>query len=293
MENYQPIVNALADCVTIVENDGAKIVRVAHAKATADIALHGAHVLSFKPAGQEDVIWLSEKADFSPEKAIRGGIPVCWPWFGRIAAPAHGFARTSEWALIEHRETEDGVIVCLGLEENEETLAVWPYAFQARLYVEVSDKLTVTLDVTNSDDKPWQFSGALHTYFNVADIRETVTTGMGAEYIDSLQDGKVCQGGAELQLTDTVDRVYTQPESLIEIRDAQNSRVIQVRNQGDNAAVIWNPWAEGAAGMGDMADSGYETMLCVESTLHANSLEEGKTLQPEESYQLITEISVA
>ncbi|WED20948.1 D-hexose-6-phosphate mutarotase [Vibrio sp. JC009] len=292
MEKHSSVVNALADCVTIVEREGAKIVSVQHEKAQAEIALHGAHVISFKPQGQEDVIWLSEKADFSPEKAIRGGIPVCWPWFGRVAAPAHGFARTSEWALIEHRETEEGVIVCLGLEENEETLAVWPHAFQARLYVEVSEKLKVTLDVTNTDDKEWKFSGALHTYFNIADIRESVTTGMGAEYIDSLQEGKICQGGAELQLTDTVDRVYTQPEELIKISDPKNSRTIEIRNSGDNSAVIWNPWAEGAAGMGDMQDNGWETMLCVESTLHAKSIEEGKILAPEESYQLVTEISV-
>ncbi|WP_375750735.1 D-hexose-6-phosphate mutarotase [Vibrio sp. HN007] len=292
MENFNSVVNPLADCVTIVEREGAKIVRIAHEKAYAEVALHGAHVLSFKPTGQEEVIWLSEKADFSPEKAIRGGIPVCWPWFGRVAAPAHGFARTSEWYVVEHRENEDGVIVCLGLDESDETRAIWPNSFEARLYVEVSEKMKVTLEVTNTDDKEWKFSGALHTYFNVADIRDTITTGMGAEYADSLQGGKICQGGAELQLTDTIDRVYTKPEDVISIRDPKNERTIEVRNDGDNSAVIWNPWAEGAQGMGDMADNGYETMLCVESTLHANSIEEGKVLQPEESYQLITEISV-
>jgi glucose-6-phosphate 1-epimerase len=160
------------------------------------------------------------------------------------------------------------------------------------LYVEISDTLKVTLDVCNTDDKPWQFSGALHTYFNIANIRDSITTGMGQQYTDSLQDGKTCQGGTELQLTDTVDRVYTQPEAKIEISDPSNKRTIIVENQGDNAAVIWNPWQDGAKSMGDMADDGYNTMLCVESTYHATSLEKGKTLQPDESYQLITKISV-
>ena len=289
MENT---VNALADCITIIERNGLKMVRVTHKKATADISLHGGHVISFKPTGQEDVIWLSEKTEFCNDKAIRGGIPVCWPWFGRLAAPAHGFARTSQWHLVEHKETDNGVIVCLGLEESEATLAIWPFAFQARLYVEVSETLKVTLDVCNTDDKPWTFSGALHSYFNIANIAESVTTGMGPEYSDSLQGGKICQGDKELQLTDTVDRVYTQPEETILITDPANTRSISVKNAGDNSAVIWNPWSENSANMADMADDGYKTMLCVESTYHANSLEEGKTLQPGESYQLSTEVEL-
>ncbi|PWI35053.1 D-hexose-6-phosphate mutarotase [Vibrio albus] len=287
-----PAIAVLSDNVTVIEKEGIQIVRVIHDKAEAGISLHGGHVLWFKPAGQEDVIWLSEKAEFNTAKAFRGGIPVCWPWFGTIASPSHGFARTSQWYIVEHRETEDGVIVCLGLEENEESLAIWPNAFEARLYVEVSEKLKVTLDVTNTDDKEWKFSGALHTYLNIADVRESVTTGMGGEFVDKLQDGQVTQGGSELQLTDTVDRVYTQPEAVIEVSDPKYSRTITVTNNGHNSAVIWNPWEAGAKAMGDMADNGYETMLCVESTWNADSLEEGKALQPGDSHQLVTEIAV-
>ncbi len=289
MENT---LNALADCITIIERNGLKMVRVTHKKATADISLHGGHVISFKPTGQEDVIWLSEKTEFNSDKAIRGGIPVCWPWFGRLAAPAHGFARTSQWHLVEHKETDNGVIVCLGLEESEATLAIWPFAFQARLYIEVSETLKVTLDVCNTDDKPWTFSGALHSYFNIANIVESITTGMGPEYSDGLQGGKICQGGKELQLTGTIDRIYTQPEDTILITDPENTRSISVKNSGDNSAVIWNPWLENSTNMADMADDGYKTMLCVESTYHANSLEEGKTLQPGESHQLSTEVGL-
>lgn len=292
MEKYLPVIGPLGDHVTVIEKNGIKIIRVAHPKATADISLHGGHVLSFKPTGQEDVIWLSEETELESTKAIRGGIPVCWPWFGRLAAPAHGFARTSLWHLVEHRESDDGVIICLGLEESEETMAIWPYTFQVRLYIEVADDLTVTLEINNTDNKAWQFSGALHTYFNVADIRDTVTTGMGSEYTDSLQSGKVCHGETKLQLTNTVDRVYTKPEETIEIADPSNDRIIVIKNRGDNSAVIWNPWEAGAKAMGDMANDGYNTMLCVESTYHAASMETGKTLQPDESYQLITQISV-
>lgn len=284
-----PALTVLSDNVTIVEVDQVKVVRVIHEKATAGIALHGGHVISFKPEGQEDLIWMSEQAIFDGKAALRGGIPVCWPWFGRIAAPAHGFARNSEWTLLEHRENEHGVIIELGLITSESTFSVWPHQFQAHLLVEISDELKVTLDVINTDEQPWTFSGALHTYLNVADIETAKTTGMGAEYIDSLLDNKVCQGGDELVLTDTIDRVYTKPESVINVADG--TRTISVENQGHNSAVLWNPWAAGAESMGDMQDDGYKTFLCVESTLHAPSLEQGKTLQPGERHQLITKIS--
>ncbi|WP_413284821.1 D-hexose-6-phosphate mutarotase [Vibrio sp. MA40-2] len=292
MEKYLPVVGPLSDHITVVEKNDIKILRVSHPKATADISLHGGHVVSFTPTGHKNILWLSEQTGFDSQSAIRGGIPVCWPWFGRIAAPAHGFARISQWSLAEHRESENGVIICLDLEQNQQTLAIWPYAFHARLYIEITEQLKVTLEVSNTDNKAWQFSGALHSYFNIADVRESVTTGMGPVYSDSLQDGKICQGGTELQLTDTVDRVYTQPESAIHISDPQNDRTIMIKNSGDNAAVIWNPWIDGAKAMGDMAEDGYKTMLCVESTYHATSFDTGKTLQPNETYQISTEISV-
>ncbi|TFH91164.1 D-hexose-6-phosphate mutarotase [Vibrio ouci] len=286
-----PALTVLSDNVTIVEKDDVKIVRVIHEKASAGICLHGGHVVSFQPKGQPDLIWMSEQAIFDGKAALRGGIPVCWPWFGRIAAPAHGFARNSEWTLLEHRENENGVIVELGLLPSESTLAVWPHQFQAHLLVEIGDELKVTLDVTNTDTQAWTFSGALHTYLTVGDIEQAATTGMGPEYIDSLKDGEICQGGETLQLTDTIDRVYTQPSAQITVQDPVLNRSLVVENQGHNSAVLWNPWAEGAQGMGDMQDDGYQTFLCVESTLHAPSIEQGKTLQPGESHQLVTTLS--
>ncbi|MDF5371937.1 D-hexose-6-phosphate mutarotase, partial [Vibrio parahaemolyticus] len=188
-----PALTVLSDNVTIVEVDQIKIIRVIHDKATAGISLHGGHVVSFTPEGQEDLIWMSEKAVFDGKAALRGGIPVCWPWFGRIAAPAHGFARTAEWELVEHRENHNGVIVELALFPTEEIHDIWPHMFDARLVIEVGDELKVTLKVMNIDDEAWTFSGALHTYLNVGDIKQAQTTGMGAEYIDSLKADAVCQ----------------------------------------------------------------------------------------------------
>lgn len=286
-----PALTVLSDNVTIVEKDKVKIVRVIHDKATAGIALHGGHVVSFQPTGQADLIWMSEEAIFDNSAALRGGIPVCWPWFGRIAAPAHGFARSSEWQLLEHRENQQGVIVELGLFASEDTLSIWPHLFDARLIVEITDQLKVTLKVTNTDDKDWVFSGALHSYLNVGDISQVQVTGMGPNYIDSLQSDQICTGGDVLTLTDTIDRVYTAPEAEIDIDDPVLKRVIKIKNHGHNSAVLWNPWAAGAQSMADMADMGYQTFLCVESTLHAPSIEQGKTLKPSEIHQLVTTIS--
>ncbi|MBA5762437.1 D-hexose-6-phosphate mutarotase [Vibrio sp. 404] len=286
-----PAVTVLSDNVTIVQKDQVKIVRIIHDKAVAGISLHGGHVVSYQPVDQQDLIWMSEKAIFDGKAALRGGIPVCWPWFGRIAAPAHGFARTSEWELVEHRENDQGVIVELALFPSEETHQIWPHMFDARLLVEVGSELKVTLKVINIDDEEWTFSGALHSYLNVGDILQAQTTGMGAEYIDSLQADKVCQGGNTLVLTDTIDRVYTQPEAVIEVADKVLERTLCIENHGHNSAVLWNPWAEGAQGMADMQDDGYKTMICVESTVHAPTIKQGITLQPGESYDLVTVIS--
>ncbi|ELX4196834.1 D-hexose-6-phosphate mutarotase [Vibrio vulnificus] len=289
--NSLPALTVLSDCVTIVEKDNVKIVRVIHEKATAGISLFGGHVVSYQPTGQADVIWMSDKAVFDGKTALRGGIPVCWPWFGRIAAPAHGFARTSEWELVEHRENDNGVIVELALFPTEELHNIWPHMFDVRLIVEIGDELKVSLNILNIDDEAFTFSGALHTYLNVGDIEQTQTMGMGSEYIDSLKAGELCHGGEVLQLTDTIDRVYTQPEKEIVVKDPVIERTLYIENQGHNSAVLWNPWAQGAADMADMSDDGYKTMLCVESTLHADSIIQGKTLNPGESHQLTTVLS--
>lgn len=286
-----PALTVLSDNVTIVEKDGIKVVRIIHDKATAGISLFGGHVISYVPQGQPDLIWMSEEAKFDGKTALRGGIPVCWPWFGRIAAPAHGFARTATWELVEHRESSAGVIVELALSPSKDTLNIWPHSFDTRLIVEVSDELKVSLRVTNTDDHEWHFSGALHTYLNVGDINHTKTTGMGLEYLDSLANGAVTKGDECLVLTDTIDRVYTQPEDMIKVQDTNLNRELYVRNEGHNSAVLWNPWDAGAQSMGDMQDDGYKTMLCIESTIHSPSIETGKLLQPGESHDLVTTIS--
>lgn len=287
-----PTVSALSDCVSIAQLDQIKVIRVDHPHASAAISLFGGHVLSYTPQAGQDLIWMSEQAKFDGQTAIRGGIPICWPWFGRIHAPAHGFARNSDWELIEHRENEHGVMIELALFASEATHDIWPHLFDARLLIEVGKQLTVTFKVMNIDDTPWRFSGALHSYLNIGDIHQAQTQGLGNQYIDSLADNQVCSSDGTLKLIGSVDRVYTQPEAVIKIEDPELKRTVCVDNQGHNSAVVWNPWSEGAQAMADMQDNGFETMLCVESTVHANSLDAGAELKPGESHTLVTRLSV-
>jgi glucose-6-phosphate 1-epimerase len=281
-------INALSDAVTICEFQGVKIVRVIHDTAEAGISLHGGHLIWFKPAGEKDVIWLSEKAEFDTTKAIRGGIPVCWPWFGKAATPSHGFARNSQWTLKEHRENSKGVVISLVLEDSESTREMWPHKFKNELIFEIGTELKVHLTSTNVDDHSWSYAGALHTYFTVADINTVEITDMGKDFSDSTQGDKVAEGNDTLTFTQEVDRVYTSPQDIITINDKNNTRQIAVKNQGNNAAVIWNPWQDLSISMSDMADNSFETMVCVESTIYGQGIE----LAPGQSHTLSTLISV-
>ncbi|MDC0611537.1 D-hexose-6-phosphate mutarotase [Vibrio sp.] len=286
-----PAISVLSDSISVVQVDQVKVLRIYHEKATAAISLFGAHIISFQPKGQKECLFMSEQAKFDGKTALRGGIPLCWPWFARLAEPSHGFARITEWQLVEHRENEDGVILTLRLEHNEETRHIWPYEFAVSITIEITNSLSVSLSIKNTDERPWTFSGALHSYLNVGDIEKTQTKGLGIHYLDSLQSGKECIGEETLVLTDTIDRVYTQPDPVITVHDEEWDRTLVVKNGGDNSAVAWNPWQAGAKGMSDMNDDGFKHMLCVESTLYSNCLSAGQTLQPGETYTLSTNIA--
>ncbi|WP_261833466.1 D-hexose-6-phosphate mutarotase [Vibrio ishigakensis] len=292
MDYYQlPTLTALSDCVTTAQKDNVKIIRVMHPKAKCAVSLFGGHLLSYIPEGKPETIWMSAEAKYDGATALRGGIPVCWPWFARMATPAHGFCRTSnEWKLVEHRENDEGVMLRLGLTDSEETFAIWPHKFELFLDIQIGDELTVSLTMHNTDEAPWKFSGALHTYLNISDITKVETRGMGGEYIDSLNNGALTQGGDTLVLTDTIDRIYTKPEASIELSDTGFERRIQVSNDGANSAVLWNPWAQGAESMGDMQNDGFKTMLCIEACQWAKDLESGTELAPGESHTLSTKI---
>lgn len=262
--------------------NGLPRVAVANKLGAAHVYLHGAHVTHFQPAGEQPVLWVSKDSNFTEGKPIRGGIPLCWPWFGPhrtdTTRPLHGFARIRSWTIISTAQLSDGRSrVELGLEHDAATLALWPYEFSLRLTVTVGRDLEVALTTTNTGRNPFTYDDALHTYFAVADVRQAVVEGLdGVAYFD-----KVAPGGNKVQagavtISGETDRVYAATGART-IVDAAGRRSIAITASGARATVVWNPWIAKAKAMADFGDEEWPGMLCVES---ANCLDVPVTLLP-------------
>lgn len=258
----------------VVEGPGGlPMLDVATAKAQARISPYAGQVLSFRPAGQkDDLLFLSKSAYFAPGKAIKGGVPICWPWFGPDpegkGRPGHGFVRNRSWVLRSTEELSDGRIqVCVGLCDTDETRAIWDHAFDLELRVTIGDTLDLALTTRNNGKVAFPLSQALHTYFAVGDIAKAQVQGLdGRTYIDKMdRSAKKVQHGA-VTIDGETDRIYTDVHGGLEVEDKALNRRITIRPRGSASAVVWNPWAATAASMGDLGDEDYKVMLCVETT---------------------------
>ena len=238
----------------------------------ATISLHGAHVTAWGPRGEPSALWLSSISRFDTASAIRGGIPVCFPWFGpldgRPEAPRHGFARTAAWALAGADDDGHDVTVRLTLSDSEATRSsAWPHRFSAVCTVVVGARLTVMLEVTNPGDEAISYEEALHTYLAVADVTEAEVIGLeDVPYTDKAAGGASRPGEpGPLRVTGETDRIYTGALRPVTVLDRAGDRWIQVGKQGSASTVVWNPWREGARATADIDDDGWTTMLCVEA----------------------------
>ena len=237
---------------------------------SADVYLNGAHVTSWIPAGGREVLFMGKTATFAPGDPIRGGIPVVWPQFANIGPlPQHGFARKTEWQLVENADSsDDPSSVKLVLTDDHRTRELWPYHFRTELTVVIDDKsLHVTLDAFNTGDELFSFTTALHTYLAVADIRETAIRGFtGKWYLDKTQGGNETKDEAKkLVISDETDRVYLKAPKKVEVEDRGNERRIEIRSAGFKDAVVWNPWAEKVTGFIGLDTEDYMRMVCVEA----------------------------
>ena len=246
---------------------------------TAAVTLQGAHLLSWQPAGEQPVLFLSERSEFAEGKAIRGGVPVIWPWFGARSAvvqptpegapksAAHGFARTAEWRLQFAAVTTDAVHLTLTLGPTEESRAQGFEAFRLVYQMTLGRELTLRLTVGNDSTEELRFEEALHSYFAVGEIERVTLFGTeGTEYLDK-PDGmtRKRQAEAPLKLTGVTDRVYLATEAECRVEDAAGGRVLHVAKENSQNTVVWNPWAELTAGLADMEPEGWHGMLCVET----------------------------
>ncbi|MFC7421156.1 D-hexose-6-phosphate mutarotase [Iodobacter arcticus] len=247
------------------DEPGLPLLQIQSELGSATIALQGAHLLSFIPAGGRELLWLSPKAVFAAGKAIRGGIPLCMPWFGRHpdGLPAHGFARTSNWDVCEVEILSDAAIkVVLELSDSAASLALWPHAFVFRLEVTVGRELSLQLVVENCSDTAAVFSQAFHSYLAVPDVNETLIHGLdGCTYVDSLLEGhpRHLQAG-DLQMQALTDRVYLDVPAEQVIKHSAG----QIKVSSDtHCTIVWNPW-EDAAKMADVGQGNHTGFVCVE-----------------------------
>lgn len=270
------------------------IAEINNAHATASIALHGAHVMSYQPQGQRDVLWVSEQSQYKPGKAIRGGIPVCWPWFANHPTdpgkPAHGIARTRVWSVTGSEVVDgDAVRVSFSLSDTDDTRALWPPAFRLELIATVGPKLQVELLVHNPGSEPFSCTGALHTYFNVSDIDNVRIHGLEhTPYIDKVDDDQKKMQKGEIVVASEVDRIYLDTRADCLIEDAGWQRRILVSKSGSRTTVVWNPWTDKAQQMGDFGDEEYHRMVCVETT---NAADDVITVPPGGTHRLAAIIS--
>ena len=264
--------------------------------AEAELYLQGAHLVRWTPREERPVLFLSSKSLFAEGKAIRGGVPIIFPWFGARAeglpGPAHGFARTSEWTVESARECGDaGVEVVLGLQSDEASRELFDGDFRLRFRVMIGGELEMELEVSNESGVPFRFEEALHTYLAVGDVRQASLTGLeGTEFVDKTDDFKrKKQGGEGLRIVKETDQVHLNTRGACSVWDPVWNRRITVEKTGSDSTVIWNPWIEKSRGMADMELDGWTRMVCVET---ANAADNAVVLAPGSSHKMAARIHV-
>jgi len=265
-------------------------------EAEAELYLQGAHLAQWTPRGQRPVLFVSPKSAFAPGKAIRGGVPIIFPWFGSRSdgkpGPAHGFARTSEWEVEGTRLREDGgVEIALAISGNDATRDFFDSAFRLRFRVTVGSELEMELETTNHAKVPFTFEEALHTYLAVGDARQASVFGLENTVFIDKTDGfkRKTQDNEPVRIKKETDQVHLDTQATCAVWDPVWNRRITIVKSGSGSTVIWNPWIDKSAGMSDMAAGGWKEMLCVET---ANAADNAVLLSPGASHKLTAKIRI-
>jgi D-hexose-6-phosphate mutarotase len=261
--------------------------------AAAEIYLHGAHVTQYTTPGGKPLLFLSKASRFAAGQAIRGGVPLIFPWFGPNAAdaslPAHGFARTQTWRLRSITPEPDRVVVDLALAPSDVTRRLWPHEFELSFRVSVGRALEMALRVHNPGTAAFKFEEAMHSYFAIADVRQLTIHGLaGREYLDKVQKGaRLRQGVEPITITGETDRVYLDTPDPVTVNEP-DGRTITVAKSGSLATVVWNPWIAKAKAMADFGDDEWPEMLCIET---ANAAGNAVTLAPGAEHVMTATVS--
>lgn len=256
-----PIVEQVTPFISLRQLDELPVLVISHPEFRAAITLQGAHLLAWQPTGDQPVIWLSNNSSFKNGVAIRGGVPICWPWFGPAANPSHGFARNQSWQLTTHDENEHEVCLTFTLQDNPQTQQLWPHAFTLIAHFKLGKECEIALGSHGN----YQATAALHTYFQIGEIDKIKVAGLGEHFIDKVANGEKAHQVGELEFTGRIDRVYTHPDAQSLIKDPVLQRTIEVNHQHMSDVIAWNPGVEISCTLPDMTDDGFNTMVCVET----------------------------
>lgn len=276
--------------------DGLIAADITNALGTASLCLQGGHLLSWHPvAAAEPVVWMSPATTFAPQTPIRGGIPICWPWFGahgsEASFPAHGFARTQPWQVTGSRSLEDGSTeIALSFLPTTNTQTLWPHASRLDMLVNIGESLKIALITRNLGASDFTISEALHTYFHVSDVAQVQVDGLDSVHFHNKAAGWT-QGDqtGSIGFAAEVDRVYIHTSACCTIVDPVLQRRIHINKLGSQSTVVWNPWQARATQMGDLGEDGWKRFVCVES---GNALDNAVTVPAGQSHTLAVEYRV-
>jgi glucose-6-phosphate 1-epimerase len=275
-------------------NGGLTVVKFTAPLAEGEIYLHGAQVTSWKPAADDQVLFLSSASRWKEGQAIRGGIPVCFPWFRAKAddprAPAHGFVRTKVWQLESIVENEGGVAVTMFTESDDQTRRWWPGEFRLVHRVTFGAELTLELACTNTGKVPLLFEEALHTYNRVADVAEVRLQGLdNVSFLDNTDSNRQKTQPGDIAIVSPTDNAYSNTRNGVDLVDPKLRRRLRLKKSNSLTTVIWNPWREGAARLPDLGDGEWTQFLCVEAS---NILGNAVNLAPGQEHRMVAVISV-
>jgi glucose-6-phosphate 1-epimerase len=280
----------------IVEgNGGLPKVSITSPQAAGEIYLHGAHVTSWKPTGREEVLFLSSQSRWQDGSAIRGGVPICFPWFGGKAddpkAPAHGFVRTKAWQLESITQAGGGVTVSMFTESSADTKRWWAADFRLVYRATFGFELTLELEVTNTGGTPARFEEALHAYHRVGDVAKARVRGLdGVRYLDKTDSNREKMQRGEIAIVSETDRVYLNTSDAIELDDPVLRRRTRVTKENSRTTVVWNPWAEKAHSLPDLPGDEWPRMICIETS---NVSDCSVDLQPGQQHRMKAIVSAA
>lgn len=279
--------------------DNTILLEVDTSSSHATISLEGGHVVHWHPKSQvESVLWVSKLAQYVPGTAIRGGVPICWPWFGahpsETQLPGHGYARVAPWTVDSTSiDANDVVDIKLTLADSEAVRKLrpsdWPQAVSLSVRFLIGETLEVSLTTTNNSDREVCFTEGLHTYLKVADVSEIRINGLdGVEYVDLIDKNTRRHQEGPITFNGELGRIYMNTRSTCIIEDPILNRCIKVEKSGSLSTAVWNPWTKTAAKMADLGAEGWRSMVCVEG---ANALENFISLQPKTCHTQIARYS--